>query len=124
MDTLLIANNRMRNLDKFLVFLSKFAFLKHLDLFGNPLAEEPDYRLKIIYAMPQIQVLDRHPVTVEERIKAKKLDPGYDKKPKLQTKKAVPVSKAFSKGEKDLFKEVKEIQLRVIQDQQEEEEKR
>jgi Leucine-rich repeat (LRR) protein len=54
LDTLLISNNRLRSLDKFLVFLQRFAFLNHLDLFGNPLAEEPDYRLKIIYLMPQI----------------------------------------------------------------------
>jgi hypothetical protein len=60
----------LRNLDKFLAFLSKFAFLDQLDLFGNPLAEEPDYRMKIIYTMPQIKILDRHPVTVDERIKA------------------------------------------------------
>jgi hypothetical protein len=35
-----------------LEFLSKFSFLEQLDLFGNPLAEEPDYRLRIIHAMP------------------------------------------------------------------------
>ena len=52
LDTLLISNNRLRNLDKFLVFLSHFAFLEQLDLFGNPLAEEPDYRQKIVYKMP------------------------------------------------------------------------
>lgn len=79
LDTLLLSHNRLRNLDKFLVFLQKFAFLDHLDLFGNPLAEEPDYRLKIIHAMPQIKVLDRHPITVQERIKADKLDPANNK---------------------------------------------
>jgi len=53
--------------------LTKFAFLQQLDLFGNPLAEEPDYRMKLVYLMPQIKTLDRHIVTVSERIKAKKL---------------------------------------------------
>lgn len=52
LDTLLIANNKIRDLDKFLTYLKKFAFLEQLDLFGNPLAEEPNYRLKIIYEMP------------------------------------------------------------------------
>lgn len=47
--------------------------MEQLDLFGNPLAEEPDYRLKIIYHMPQIKVLDRHMVTLAERQKADKL---------------------------------------------------
>jgi len=60
-------------LDRFLVQLTKFAFLQQLDLFGNPLAEEPDYRMKLVYLMPQIKTLDRHIVTVAERIKAKKL---------------------------------------------------
>jgi len=63
----------LRDLDRFLVQLTKFAFLQQLDLFGNPLAEEPDYRMKLVYLMPQIKTLDRHIVTVAERIKAKKL---------------------------------------------------
>lgn len=49
LNVLLVGNNRLRDLDRFLEFLRKFAFLEQLDLFGNPLAEEPDYRLKIIY---------------------------------------------------------------------------
>ena len=80
LDTLLLSGNRLRNLDKFITFLSKFAFLEHLDLFGNPLSEEPDYRLKIIYNMPQIKILDRHPITTDERLKASKLDPDYERK--------------------------------------------
>lgn len=73
LNVLLVGNNRLRDLDNFLEFLRKFAFLEQLDLFGNPLAEEPDYRLKIIYHMPQIKVLDRHMVTLAERQKADKL---------------------------------------------------
>ena len=49
LDTLLIGNNKIKDLDKFLLFLTKFAFLEQVDLFGNPIAEEPDYRLKIIH---------------------------------------------------------------------------
>lgn len=63
LQVLLIGDNQLRDLDVFLEFLSRFAFLEQLDLFGNPLAEEPDYRLKIIKAMPQIKILDRHKVT-------------------------------------------------------------
>jgi hypothetical protein len=66
-NVLLAANNQLRDLDAFLEFLSKFAFLEQLDLFGNPLAEEPDYRLRIIAAMPQIKILDRHKITEQER---------------------------------------------------------
>jgi len=71
LEVLLLGNNRLRDLDKFLVQLTKFQYLQQLDLFGNPLAEEPDYRMKLVYLMPQIKTLDRHMVTVAERIKAK-----------------------------------------------------
>ncbi len=112
-------------MDKFIVFLSKFAFLEHLDLFGNPLSEEPDYRLKVIYTMPQIKILDRHPVTHEERLKASKLDPEYEKKlsKKVQPTKVKPmkVSQALSKGEKDLYSEVKKIKEGTIKVQKDEE---
>ena len=57
-------------MDAFLTFLTSFQYLEQLDLFGNPLAEEPDYRLKIIKLMPQIKILDRHKVTQIERTKA------------------------------------------------------
>jgi hypothetical protein len=96
-----------------LVQLTKFQYLKQLDLFGNPLAEEPDYRLKIIYLMPQILTLDRHIVTVAERIKAKHiceidygLTQGSKKAPK-STAKVPEIIKgkknAFSKGENYLY---------------------
>jgi hypothetical protein len=52
LEVLLLGDNKLRDLDKFLVSLTKFAFLQQLDLFGNPLAEEPDYRMKIVYLMP------------------------------------------------------------------------
>ena len=111
-------------------FLKKFAFLTQLDLFGNPLAEEPDYRLKIIYHMPQIKILDRHPVTVQERIKAaNKLDPAQEKHSKLlksmtKTQKNTKVSQTLSAGEKDLYKEIREIRAREERAKEEEEEKR
>ena len=73
LDCLLLGNNRLRDLDKFLLQLTKFAFLTQVDLFGNPIAEEPDYRLKLIYLMPQLKTIDRHVVTVAERIKAKRV---------------------------------------------------
>ena len=71
LEVLLLGDNKLRDLDKFLLVICKFAFMQQLDLFGNPLAEEPDYRLKIIYLMPQVKTLDRHVVTVAEKIKAK-----------------------------------------------------
>ena len=118
----MLANNKLRDLDRFLVQLTKFQYLKQLDLFGNPLAEEPDYRMKIIYLMPQILTLDRHMVTVAERIKAKKiceqeygLTQGSGPAPKVAKNEPI-ITKAkgngFSKGEKDLYKEFGDITKR------------
>jgi len=98
LNSLLIANNKLRDLEKFLAILKKFAFLEKLDLFGNPLAEEPDYRMKVIWEMPQLKVLDRHPITVEERIKAEKMDPEWERK---QAKKLEELIKAEKKNDPD-----------------------
>jgi hypothetical protein len=83
------------------------------------LAEEPDYRLKIIHTMPSISLLDRHMVTPEERIKAAKL---FETSPAAALSKShsskrnttAPAStlkknnfgSGFSKGERDLYREV------------------
>merc|ERR1719401_2048668 len=75
---LMASNNQLRNLDKQLAVLSLFAFLKKLDLFDNPVAEEPDYRLRIIYHLPQVEILDRHAVKGPERLKADDVVPKMD----------------------------------------------
>ena len=84
--------------------------------------------MKIIYAMPQIKVLDRHIITVEERLKAQKLDPNYEKQLAKHVQpnkiKPVKVSQAFSKGEKDLWKEMDQIKQRTVRETQMEETKR
>ena len=67
-------------------------------------------------------------MTTEERLKASKLDPEYERKQAkfVQPTKIKPikVSQAFSKGEKDLYKEVEEIKMRTIKKDQAEESKR
>ena len=140
METLLLGNNQLRDLDKFLVHLTKFAFLKQLDLFGNPLAEEPDYRMKIIYLMPQVLTLDRHVITVQERIKAKKIcedDYGLsqgsgpvaksasgDSTLKKSTLKGGKKKDGFSAAEKDLYREYNVIKKRTEKENADEEERR
>jgi len=71
LETLDLSNNQLRDLDKQLKVLEKFQFLRTLNLKGNPLVEEPDYRLTVIHHMPQLHVLDQHVVTDAERRKAK-----------------------------------------------------
>ena len=114
-----MGDNKLRDLDKFLDVITKFAFLQQLDLFGNPLAEEPDYRLKIIYLMPQVKTLDRHVVTVAERIKAKKICEqeyglSYGGRSTKTNKATIPLPNkvGFSTGEKDLYMEFGRLKKR------------
>ena len=60
LQTLFLNNNKLRNLDKNLTILCEFSFLKNLNLFGNPLAEEPEYRNRVIYKLPSLEIFDRH----------------------------------------------------------------
>ncbi|CAK9109728.1 Leucine-rich repeat-containing protein 72 [Durusdinium trenchii] len=73
-ETLHLFNNKISNLEKCLAVLSRLNHLRTLDLFNNPVAQEENYRLRVICAMPDsLEVLDRHKVTPEERILARKL---------------------------------------------------
>lgn len=63
-------NNKLKDLRGTLKVLSRLFRLRDLDLFGNAVAEEENYRLQVIRAIPSLDVLDRHVVTVEERTKA------------------------------------------------------
>jgi len=78
LQVLLASGNQLRNLDKQLAILSRSAFLKKLDLFDNPVAEEPDYRLRLIYHVPQVQILDQSSVKGPERLKADEVVPNMD----------------------------------------------
>lgn len=102
-----------------------FSFLTQLDLFGNPLAEEPDYRLKIIHTMPQIEVLDRHRVTLQERQKAAKMAEQSTQKYRPKKKAMAGVEahkyKGFSNGEKDLYKEVSSLKAGAVRQREAEE---
>jgi len=60
LQVLLLNENKLRNLDKNLDILRNLSFLKNLNLFGNPLAEEPEYRSRVIVALPSLEEFDRH----------------------------------------------------------------
>jgi len=75
LEKLCLANNQLRDLQGTLDVLSVQNQLEHLDLYGNPLEAEPNYRLQVIRALPSVKVLDNHAVTREERDAAAKL--GY-----------------------------------------------
>ncbi|XP_064300569.1 leucine-rich repeat-containing protein 72 isoform X6 [Phalacrocorax carbo] len=56
---LLLHNNQLKNLGKTVKELKGMLSLQTLNLFHNPLAQDPDYRLYVIYFIPSVQLLDR-----------------------------------------------------------------
>ncbi|KAE8969429.1 hypothetical protein PR003_g27226 [Phytophthora rubi] len=63
-------DNKLKDLQGTLDVLSRLSHLRDLDLFGNAVMEEENYRLQVIRALPSLDVLDRHVITDEERTKA------------------------------------------------------
>ena len=75
LSSLTLYNNKLSDFKGILDILQRRRHLHHLDLFGNPIAEEKDYRLHVIKMLPWLAVLDRHRITEEERAAAYKLKP-------------------------------------------------
>jgi hypothetical protein len=53
-------------------------------MFGNPLAEEPYYRLRVIHTLPKLFLLDRHVITGQERIQVEKWAKEYYSEAKIK----------------------------------------
>lgn len=106
---LLASGNQLRNLDKQLGLLSRFAFLQKLDLFDNPVSEEPDYRLRLIYQLPQVEILDQHSVKVKERLKADEVVPNLDKVSAVKVGRPKPKDHGFSVLERQCIRTAMEI---------------
>mmetsp|Transcript_36606 Transcript_36606/g.85842 ORF Transcript_36606/g.85842 Transcript_36606/m.85842 type:complete len:468 (+) Transcript_36606:115-1518(+) len=109
---LLASGNQLRNLDKQLALLSRFPFLKKLELFDNPVAEEPDYRLRLIYHVPQVELLDQHTVKLPERLRADEVVPNLDKVSAAKVEKPRPKGHQFSVLERQCIHEARSIQER------------
>ena len=75
LDELMLFNNHLEDLHATLKTLSRLRHLKHLDMFGNPLSEEKDYRLHVIKQLPHLEVLDRHVITEQERAQSMHVKP-------------------------------------------------
>ncbi|NXW26850.1 LRC72 protein, partial [Phaetusa simplex] len=56
---LLLHNNQLKKLDKTVKELEGMISLQTLNLFHNPLVQDPDYRLYVVYFLPSVQLLDR-----------------------------------------------------------------
>eukprot|EP00002_Diphylleia_rotans_P025737 TRINITY_DN5099_c0_g1_i2.p1 TRINITY_DN5099_c0_g1~~TRINITY_DN5099_c0_g1_i2.p1 ORF type:complete len:114 (+),score=25.89 TRINITY_DN5099_c0_g1_i2:52-393(+) len=59
-ETLTLQNNRIKDLRLVSEQLQHLSYLKELNLVGNPVAEESNYRTTLIYCIPTLKVLDRH----------------------------------------------------------------
>ncbi|NXX45597.1 LRC72 protein, partial [Tricholaema leucomelas] len=64
---LLLHNNQLKSLDRTVEELKGIKSLQTLNLFHNPLVQDPGYRLHVIYFLPSVQLLDRKSVTQRER---------------------------------------------------------
>mmetsp|Transcript_54118 Transcript_54118/g.118622 ORF Transcript_54118/g.118622 Transcript_54118/m.118622 type:complete len:446 (-) Transcript_54118:19-1356(-) len=120
--TLLAAGNQLRNLQKQIDVLCKFAFLTKLDLSGNPCSEEPDYRLRVLYHLPQLELHDRQAVKDSELTQANLVVPNLDEvsKPKPQwDPKPQGLLKNMSPAEVDCFTEARAIRVRMKKEEQE-----
>jgi len=71
LEVLLLSNNQIADLNHQIKELLRLPFLRQLELAGNPMAEESNYRYFVIYAMPSLQILDRHAISDVERVEAK-----------------------------------------------------
>ena len=69
MSCLVLTNNRLNNLAD-VDPLSGFKHLQHLSLMGNPVTKKANYRLYVIFRLPQLKVLDFKKVKAAEREKA------------------------------------------------------
>jgi hypothetical protein len=106
---LLASNNQIRNLDKQLLLLTRLSFLRKLDLFDNSVADEPDYRLRMIYHCPQVEILDRTGVTLQQRQRADEVVPNMDKVAAAPPVRAVKKAYTFTTMERDCFRTAKAV---------------
>ncbi|GCC27966.1 hypothetical protein chiPu_0006392 [Chiloscyllium punctatum] len=64
---LMLQNNWLHKVEKVISEFKKLRWLHTLNLFNNPLTQEQDYRLYVIYHVPSVQLLDRQLITQKER---------------------------------------------------------
>lgn len=89
LSTLTLSGNLLNDFDGTVEQLRCLRNLQTLDLFDNPIAQEDNYRLRIIAELPTIQTLDKHKVTEEERVEAKRLKAKMEKLKDFQLTKTV-----------------------------------
>ncbi|KAM9308083.1 LOW QUALITY PROTEIN: leucine-rich repeat-containing protein 72 [Gastrophryne carolinensis] len=71
--TLMLNDNQLTHLQATIQELSAMTNLRVLNLFHNPLEQEPAYRPHVLHRLPSLELLDRKQVTQKEREEAFKL---------------------------------------------------
>jgi non-ribosomal peptide synthetase component F len=82
--TLTLNGNFLDDCDNVISELKGLRHLTHLDLFDNPIAQEDNYRLRILGELLYLEVLDRHEVSAEERKAASEFRIRMEKFSKLE----------------------------------------
>jgi len=70
LDTLLLSANEVEDVNRTTQQLAGCQILRQLDLSDNPVVNEENARLYLVYHLPQIQILNKHHVTDVERQQA------------------------------------------------------
>ncbi|XP_052232387.1 leucine-rich repeat-containing protein 72-like isoform X2 [Dreissena polymorpha] len=73
LEVLMLHNNQLTKLDRLVKEFKKMQTLKILNLFNNPVAQEPDYRLFVIHSVSSVELLDRQEVLKAEQEAAQKI---------------------------------------------------
>lgn len=91
LNKLTLNGNYLDDLDGTIEELRGLRHLKVLDLFDNPIAQEDNYRRRVICEVStSVEVLDRHKITDEERVEARKFKIRMQRLQQLgKTKKAL-----------------------------------
>lgn len=66
---LCVSENRLSRIAE-LDALQSFRYICDLFLAPNPVAELPEYRSQVLYRIPSLRLLDKEPVSAEEKVKA------------------------------------------------------
>ncbi|XP_033118406.1 leucine-rich repeat-containing protein 72-like [Anneissia japonica] len=64
--TIMLQNNQLTKLEQTVKEFKAMQNLRVLNLSGNPIAQEPEYRFFVVYYVPSLQLLDRSEVLKQE----------------------------------------------------------
>lgn len=93
LNQLTLYDNELEGLDNVLKELKSLRYLTVLDLYNNPIAQEDNYRLRVLGELTTLDTFDKHKITDEERIEAKLLKKKLEKLKNFQidTNKVRPI---------------------------------